>query len=227
MTGLRASMPFGEDVRRLADGMDRKSFPRRSAIRIVDREQPRRPVLHARAGARHTAFRRRREAARVTWPRVGSIRDAGGRYALCRRGGHSARFVQRPGVHARSQQHDWDDRGERRDPRVPRNREAMVVRRGVGFWGHDSAFLIAHAVRVRKATCVKTHLPTLCPPEYCEYVREHRHIVLVVEDYDRAVLRALEDRTGCSRPRGAAARLGVKRTTLQSLMNRLGIAKPT
>jgi formate hydrogenlyase transcriptional activator len=43
-----------------------------------------------------------------------------------------------------------------------------------------------------------------------------------------AVLRALEEANWLlAGPRGAAARLGMKRTTLQSLMKRLGIAKPT
>jgi len=42
-----------------------------------------------------------------------------------------------------------------------------------------------------------------------------------------AVLRALEQANWVlAGPRGAAARLGMKRTTLQSLMKRLGIAKP-
>ena len=42
-----------------------------------------------------------------------------------------------------------------------------------------------------------------------------------------AVLRALEQANWVlAGPRGAAARLGMKRTTLQSLMRRLGIAKP-
>jgi formate hydrogenlyase transcriptional activator len=42
-----------------------------------------------------------------------------------------------------------------------------------------------------------------------------------------AVLRALEQANWVlGGPRGAAARLGMKRTTLQSLMRRLGIAKP-
>jgi formate hydrogenlyase transcriptional activator len=41
------------------------------------------------------------------------------------------------------------------------------------------------------------------------------------------VLRALEQANWVlAGPRGAAARLGMKRTTLQSLMRRLGIAKP-
>jgi hypothetical protein len=43
-----------------------------------------------------------------------------------------------------------------------------------------------------------------------------------------AVLRALEEANWVlAGPRGGAARLGMKRTTLQSLMRRLGIAKPT
>jgi formate hydrogenlyase transcriptional activator len=42
-----------------------------------------------------------------------------------------------------------------------------------------------------------------------------------------AVHRALEQANWVlAGPRGAAARLGMKRTTLQSLMKRLGIAKP-
>ncbi len=42
-----------------------------------------------------------------------------------------------------------------------------------------------------------------------------------------AVLRALEQANWVlAGPRGAAARLGKKRTTLQSLMKRLGIVKP-
>jgi formate hydrogenlyase transcriptional activator len=47
-------------------------------------------------------------------------------------------------------------------------------------------------------------------------------------DAERAVvLRALEQANWVlAGPRGAAARLGMKRTTLQSLMKRLGIAKP-
>jgi formate hydrogenlyase transcriptional activator len=41
------------------------------------------------------------------------------------------------------------------------------------------------------------------------------------------ILRALEQANWVlAGPRGAATRLGMKRTTLQSLMKRLGIAKP-
>ena len=48
-------------------------------------------------------------------------------------------------------------------------------------------------------------------------------------DAERAeILRVLEQANWVlAGPRGAAARLGIKRTTLQSLMKRLGIAKPS
>ena len=59
------------------------------------------------------------------------------------------------------------------------------------------------------------------------YAEDAGVATLEVEGVERAhILRMLEANWMLSGPRAAAAKLGMKRTTLQSLMKRLGIAKP-
>src|SRR5262249_2295259 len=57
---------------------------------------------------------------------------------------------------------------------------------------------------------------------------DHDHRPATLEDVERIhILRVLaETNWTLGGPRGAATRLGMKRTTLQSLMRRLGIARP-
>jgi len=85
--------------------------------------------------------------------------------------------------------------------------------------------VIERAVILSSGSELRVHLKDLQP----RAIRPTRVNSPTLRDTERdAIVRALRDSDGVvSGPNGAAARLGLKRTTLQSMMRKFGIKRPS
>jgi formate hydrogenlyase transcriptional activator len=89
--------------------------------------------------------------------------------------------------------------------------------------------VIERAVILSRGAELEVTLPEFKSQHFAASATEHSNDNISLENAEREhILRALRDtKWMIGGPRGAAARLGLNRSTLQSKMRKLGIARPT